>query len=474
MRPKQIFRNQEGATLVYVAALSGVMLGVVGLSYDLGRHYILSTELQKAADAAATAGAFQLDPNGAPATVTAKVTAAVQNAPVTANSSRLATSNGIIDITPSSIRLHSSVPADDDDPIPVSMEVPPYNYVTVTTEAKVSNNVFGRLVGQPANVTLSATATARRGRAICQITPLAICNPEEAGTGNAGAAFNVNDYLGTQILVRAIGNGNQAWAPGNFGFLNSPGFGGGAPGLFESLATASPANCFNATVTTEPGQTNGARNALNTRFGIYQNPQPGGVDGENVFPPAANVYKGFNTQDPNHCSSPAPNAAFRKLGRDTDLSDSNRFGNGEWDCLDYWSVTHPSDPAPAGCADSTTNSVTRWEVYRYENENGYVSNTTSSTEERGTPVCNGAGNPPVPYDPLNLADDRRVVTMAVLNCLDNGVSGRWTGPAEGFINGFLTEPVVDGDMVFEVIGGSAPGAGGPVAVKQRDWVEIVR
>ena len=50
-------KHEGGATLVYVALMIFVMLGVIGLSYDLGRHYILSSELQKAADAAAVAGA---------------------------------------------------------------------------------------------------------------------------------------------------------------------------------------------------------------------------------------------------------------------------------------------------------------------------------------------------------------------------------------------------------------------------------
>ena len=91
--------------------------------------------------------------------------------------------------------------------------MPPYNFVRVQTQAVVSNNIFGRAVGQPPTVTLQAQAVARKGRAVCQITPLAVCNPAEA-TGGAGATFNPSAYYGRQILVRAHGGGGTAWAPG--------------------------------------------------------------------------------------------------------------------------------------------------------------------------------------------------------------------------------------------------------------------
>ena len=51
-------RKQEGYTLVVIAALITVFLGFTALSVDVGMLYSARASAQKAADAAALAGAF--------------------------------------------------------------------------------------------------------------------------------------------------------------------------------------------------------------------------------------------------------------------------------------------------------------------------------------------------------------------------------------------------------------------------------
>jgi hypothetical protein len=475
--------HKTGSVLPFAALIMAALLGIVGLSFDLGRHYILSTELQKAADAAALAGAYQLDAYEPPATVLARVTAAVQGAPLVANSQKLGASPGAIVI--SSVTLLRSVPANDDTPIGSGDVGPPYNYVRVQTQAVTSNNIFGQVVGQPATITLQAEAVARKGRAVCQIPPLAVCNPAEAISG-AGASFNPAAYFGRQILARAHGGGGTSWAPGNFGFLDVPGYGNGAGGLANALGTAAPNACFKTAVTTEPGQTNGARAALNTRFDMYENPFFKNSKNDPNFPPAQNVTKGYNTAAGNYCNSPQPadpatQPNFKKLPRDTDLSEANRFGNGQWMCAAYWQAVHPGVTAPAGCGNSPgspTSSITRFEVYRYEIDNGLVPSGASGFEN-GQKSC--SSQPPKAPVNNDLSTDRRVITMAVINCLEHNIRGSSTVQPEAFLNGFLTEPVADspsdpnrGDIVLEVIGSNVQGSGGLTPVRSRDWVELVR
>lgn len=54
-------RSRRGFTLVIIAVCSTVLLAMVGLTLDLGRAYVVKTELQAYVDAAAIAAALQLD-----------------------------------------------------------------------------------------------------------------------------------------------------------------------------------------------------------------------------------------------------------------------------------------------------------------------------------------------------------------------------------------------------------------------------
>src|SRR5829696_1015314 len=59
---RSLRKNQDGHILIYFTILLPVMLGTLGLSLDAaGRLFALSNELQDLADAAALAGARELD-----------------------------------------------------------------------------------------------------------------------------------------------------------------------------------------------------------------------------------------------------------------------------------------------------------------------------------------------------------------------------------------------------------------------------
>ncbi len=594
---KGVWKSTEGATLPFVAMMIVVSLGLVGLAYDFGVQFLLLTELQKAADAAAIAGAYQLDTSSSDQDAAAvRVGEAVAGAAITANNTRMANLPG--DVVIDNFRLLNSIPADDDALIDASREGPPYAYVEVTTAVSASNFSFLRIFGASATDT-TATAVAGRVISVCDTTPIAVCNPLETAA-NPGAHFDPEDYIGHQIK----GNTNIAGhdlSPGEIQWIQPANVGPGARDLAEALAAGEgTGSCIGEAggVNLRPGTVASVRSALNTRFDIYENPFFGGSASRDPrFAPAENVTKGYDNSDPSShhdhddvdddhdhddehhddhdhddehhddhdhddepdddhdhndqhhddhahhdhddedgdhdhddfieddhehedehhddhdhdeepdddhdhddafdddhdhdpavCDSapaaaPAPGATPTIMGlpRDTDISSDNRLGNGQWDCATYWQVNHPGRLAPQGCSSPASNSITRFEVYLYENNNNIIPNNSDDGGEDGHPVCSGAE--PVQSntsDEDEFQSDRRVVTVAVLNCLDQGLSNNNTDvEVEHFITGFLTEPSIDESandsaIYIEIIGSSVAGQGGIAPVQSHVTVEIIR
>jgi Flp pilus assembly protein TadG len=137
-------------------------------------------------------------------------------------------------------------------------------------------------------------------------------------------------------------------------------------------------------------------------------------------------------------------------------------GNGDWDCLNYWTINHSTaaggltSAAPTGCTASNP-SVSRYDVYNYEN--GLASNSsanapitdysgyprpTTSNGENGAPLCAARlGFTPT----FNATYDPRIVNVAVINCLAQTALGNIKGgnsgpptPVAAFARYFLTQP----------------------------------
>jgi len=82
----------------------------------------------------------------------------------------------------------------------------------------------------------------------------------------------------------------------------------------------------------------------------------------------------------------------------------------------------------------------------------------------GQPQCSAAQGYGSGQVPNATTPDRRRITVAVVNCLANGVKGNSTGvPVEKWIDVFLVEPSLqrartnDGDIYAEIIGESLNG-----------------
>jgi Flp pilus assembly protein TadG len=396
----------RGAVAIYVALAAATIFGIAGLAVDASRAMIVRSEAQAAADAFALAAASQLD--GTPTAIT-RANAAIAN--LVENPQRLA-STGAGPVSLGSVRFLSGLPASDESPITnalVTTDPLKARFVEVTTSPLTHTNTFLLAVGATESITISTTAVAGCNQAICRAPPLMICNPAEQG--NAGAAFDISAWRGRQIRLLHQGGANAAWAPGNFGYLQVTG--NGANALRDALASVNGGNiCYGRTATTEPGAKNGARNGLNVRFGIYENPGFAGTSNNAEFAPDVNV---------------------RTMPRDLAFTGpANRFGNGHWNCDTYWTTNFSSSsvPKPGGCTASTSG-YTRYQQYEYENAHGLDQQS--------------------PENAANERADRRIIYVAVVNCLDEDVHGTMTVPPITYLRVFLTEPVSEPSGV-EIVG----------------------
>lgn len=483
-------RDQRGSVIIYVSVIIAVLIGLVGMAIDFSRFYNSHSEAQSAADAAALAAASQLD--GSITSITRATNAAITT-PLVNNSQTFAEgadSGGLIAIT--GIRFLTSLPADDTDPITAAFETADpleANFVEVTTEALTHNNIFLMAVGVDETGTLAATAVAGMTSVICDITPLMICNPAEADPPDGlgiGAAFNSADWRGRLIVAKQTGPGST-WAPGVFGLLDVPDVGQGAKAVAEMLASlVPPSQCYTTDVDIRPGSVASVRTSFNTRFDIYENPHFGGNSSNDpLYRPARNVTKGriWDGGGSNICSSafePGPPQAMG-FGRDSNIVDSPdgphiapRFGNGDWDCFEYWEVNHPGTTLE-GCDGFGQDNMSRYDVYRYENTNiNMIPDNSGSDGENGHPQCYGGLEAP------SDVPDRRILYLAVVNCREHEINGNEDNvPTVAFIKTFLTEPVgsesssgaTDSDVYLEVVDIVRPGSDDAIL---HDLVQLFR
>lgn len=478
LRRTSFWSDERGSALIYVTVISAALFGFVALAIDFSTSYTTHTQARAAAEAAALAAASQLDGNSDSIT---RATNAAQATPLVSNNQNFA--QGGAQITIASLRFLDGLPAgnpgfpEDPSVLDSFVTADPFEarFVEVTTQQLTKNNLFLTAVGGPATADHTGRAVAGFTQVLCRIAPLAVCNPAENNT--IGAPFDIAQWKGHQVLVKAQGP-TSSWTPGDFGLVDIDGV-QSVPEIRDALASSEPEVCVSALIDVKPGQTEGARNALNTRFDMYENPGFGGASARTnpKYRPARNVTKGL-VRSGGVCSSPElPQAGARAMAmpRDSNISVSQRFGNGTWDCLTYWNTMHPGTTAPAGCTNaSTPATMTRFQLYRHEIDTaGMLEDHTGATPpgENQAPMCHA--------DSATTTDtpDRRLIFFAVINCLEHGpISGNSAGPipVEAFVKAFMTEPTgspPDIDTYLEVVDVVRPGADDGVL---HDIVQIYR
>lgn len=431
MRARNLWRDQDGAIIPYLAMMLAVIIGLSALALDGSRLMSLQTQLQNGADALALAGAAELDRR--PDSII-RAEAAIRN--LIANPVAGAGVDQVVQI--SSIDFLRTLPVSDDLPVTtanVTEDPTLAAYVQVTVAPVAMETIFPvSLTAGRLNINLSAQAVAGYDQIVCTATPLYVCNPfETPGMTHYQATQALvaasQDPASQRRLVRLAGSElNATYRAGSIGYI-APATGffpaagcgpGSAYGVPQALAAPGVRACFRlSAVNLLPSNDAPAMDGLNTRFDIYAN----GFYSCRIYPPDLNVRKGYvafgNT---NWCNAGPGGAHWPMLDENVaalpvdanmiqpngTLDTSVDIGNGSWNCAGYWGDAHPlgpgkgapGGPPPPGC--SSAAPITRYQVYNYEMN---FLTDRSLGGEIGAPQCAAPGE-----------SNRRIVTAAIINC----------------------------------------------------------
>ena len=505
--PLDFWHNESGAVAAtYALALTG-LLAVAGVGFDYARMVGMDSELQNAADQAALAGATQLDGN---AGACARAAAAAAN--LVNNETLLATGDNAVTVpvettcdATGQIRFWQNK-----EKTQAATNDGNANFVEVLMSARSVDYALLPVTGLLRSDDIQGIAFAGLGSSICRVPPVMICNPLET----TDPTFTIGNYIGDGI--RLVANDGGGFTPGNFGYLET-GAGNGAVAQARTLGREEiPGDCIAADgVTTNPGQQISVLDALNTRFDIYANGLNNVCSGSAECPPSANSRKDLVKRNGPQCGVGAnawqvgPNP-YRPTSSTVPLTDTeadaldpmgyprdmchatsvtgscveDRVGDGKWDRNAYFrSNDHIYASVPPNSAFRPDGlPPTRYDVYRYEFNNNLLAsaNIPGGFTAAGGPIC---GAPGVPVG--SARPDRRVLSVAVINCTAENVIGRTVGvDIVEWIDVFLVEPSVTrgnginriterSDVYVEVIGETTLGGGSAAGQEIRKDVPFI-
>ncbi len=441
---RRISRSEDGSSLVYTLLALPVMVGAMGIALDLTNQMSMQTELQDLVDAAAIAGAYELDGTDAGiAAATAAARSALANGPLIPTDepstfdiqtpryfSTLA--NAIAGTNP------WTTGGDPDDAIFIRVDAEPRSVVATAVRA---------LPGIGDNfMTAGAAAIASSYVAACNVQPLMLCNPLETTT--SAPEF---DPTPGQLFVFNPKGTSPGFAPGDFGLVDPPEMdSSGAPEIKELLSQQGRDVCYANRVNPRTGHaTNQVSWGINTRF----DRPPGGCAGPkcsidaSAAPHVIDGYKPKNSSC-NQFDLVDPVATNITYPRDTSFESIGtlRLGNGIIDeeaKKKYWEYHHGTSSSWPKDA-SGKKDATRYEAYLVELEMMKNSNWGKSPPpENPAPQC-------LATSPAGA--DRRVISAAIVNCLEWGVRGNSVNNvrSEAYAEFFLTEPAGDGKEGGEI------------------------
>jgi Flp pilus assembly protein TadG len=486
-------RSDERAAVAPTVALSlFALVGVGGIAFDYARVASLDTEMQNAADQAALAAATQLDQaTGAIARATAAANGLLTNQTLMANDNNAAN----MTVTTATVLFYATkaaAEADNGTNCPTTGAIDPTatgadaaaKFVCVRTSNRVARYALTPIVAAFSSGNISAMAVAGLGSAICKVPPVMMCNPAESTDPNF-----TTSYVGKGLRLVSVGNGNTAWAPGDFGYLNVNSDNGN-PNLELRQAlgwTTPPGDCSGLDgVQTRTGAGTSVTPALNTRFDIYEKVTGGAsadsCPGGSSCPPSINTIKDVvRRNDPssdNKCGVPKnnewewPDKKYLPTDPSADLDLSvaanvpdamghprdkchavsingscsgGNIGDGAWDRNAYfkvnynWTAAQWQAAVATGFSPITTTAPTRYQVYQWEiaNRGAVIGGNTilgnssygsggSARTRYSQPVCSQLQGYGSGVVPGGTNVDRRRISAAVLNCTALNVHGGGT------------------------------------------------
>ena len=504
---------QDGGVAIYVALTSVIMLGFGALVVDLSKLFTLQTEMQAAADFAALSGAMELDGT---ATSITRARLAAKNALIT-NRQSFAVGGANIVFQDSDIKFMVTLPANDDIPI-TAYTTDPFiaAFIEVTASARtvayllapVLSVRIGGVGTAPTSGTASAVAVAGVNQVTCNYPAFMMCNPAEAG-GNTGAEYA--GVVGEVIKLVENGDQNATWGAGNFGLIDPPGeTTAGAPAVAEHIATAGDTGCLSTLISQNTGvQVGPSQEGLNVRFDMFTGKFKNAKNRSDLAP-ASNVTKGRyidgppgNPVFPMHAPAvglPMPTHSCFDTDTCAGLAsvNSDKFAPvldaAGW--ADYWNINHNGlnfnnlanfdsgvDLDGDGISDpidvNGDGNVSRNEMYDWENEAGAIPDNTSPAGSDSTVTAEN-GNYKNYTGSGAVSAFRRLVSVAVVNCIEQNITGNTSNSGKlirpkSITKIFLVKPVPDpsvGHAIFVEIAGESTIDTGTPAV--HDIIQLYR
>jgi Flp pilus assembly protein TadG len=269
--------RQRGAVIVLVGIAIAVLVGFVGIVIDLGRLFVIKTEMQNALDGCALAAARGL--NGLPANTAALLPA--ENAGLTVgNIHQLDFHGENLALTSTDITFSTTLNGTyqtRNDVAPAT--VPDLKYARCTFSRNGLSTYFIRVLGpDTASVSALATATLAPSQTACAI-PLGVCAPNAASPPDFG--FISGTWYGGKFGTGGSGPATFSCAApsnvsggfsGSYNWIDFTPPGGGANELKDLLGGTGQCNLPPVgTPVGEQGQIAGLTDAWNSRFGVYKN-----------------------------------------------------------------------------------------------------------------------------------------------------------------------------------------------------------
>lgn len=484
-RVSGFIRGDEGAVAPLYAIAIIALVGMGALAWDVSRAFALRAELDAAVDAAALAGATQLD--GSPGSI-GRATAAAQGAFVK-NRQRLADdSEPNVTIATSDIKFPTSLGSPRtflDKSATTSDAAATFIQIDLAPrDLSLIMGVFARSTG----FKVTAHAVAGYGSGLCKIPPLMVCNPNEpVGNVDRTLVFNADNYTGYGLTMKGAPGGSTAWAPGAFGYLS---VGGNLDAIKDAMARNPPSTeCYGSVVTAKDGQNSSVLDYFNVRFDIYASGLPSNWVNESAYAPAQNTVTGLDRTSTSGSSECKPDYSGRNdekydgtvtddvvamsLPMDTCAypvgsgSCQIGLGNGAWDSTGYFSVVHHPittiDPttAPTGetwasfgpVPSSSVTKPTRYQVYQWElkhrdSSGSWTTGAMAANAGAGVNASSGTDFVSPQCSSLDVVStpDRRTTSVVVVNCRaemayhsKNNLNGLELKVAGG-VDVFLTQP----------------------------------
>jgi Flp pilus assembly protein TadG len=303
--------SERGSVMIMTAILMAGIILAVGLCIDVARVYMVRTELQNAADAAALAAARELNSGSG------GILDAVLQARNIVNNYGF--NDVAVNVDAVDVQFAVNLNQDPYDSAETAAGNPTnYRFVRVTTQSVTTPMLFAaRVLGANRSESRSAVAGMSVGiNTICDFFPFAVAL-DDSNTTDVGFTLPAANTVMTLNFVQGTGN-SMTLKNRDYITLEVPEISGNGAGETIRLSAGVTSICQTLNVnipfhaTPSANQNNGPRqlaDGVNTRFNVYVN-GPGQLNPTD-FPPDSNIAEGISFDDYKNktvVTAPNPNA----------------------------------------------------------------------------------------------------------------------------------------------------------------------